>query len=55
MKTETDMNATQGSFDINRVRIVSSILLPPFMMEKKDAYGNEIKGEYEGFCVDLVE
>ncbi|VDO14545.1 unnamed protein product [Rodentolepis nana] len=25
------------------------------MMEKKDAYGNEIKGEYEGFCVDLVE
>ncbi|KAM3185923.1 hypothetical protein ACTXT7_005397 [Hymenolepis weldensis] len=70
MKTETDMNATQGNFDLNRVRIVSSILdpqslsrwlallpcpLPPFMMEKKDAHGNEIKGEYEGFCVDLVE
>ncbi|VDN99142.1 unnamed protein product [Rodentolepis nana] len=27
MKTETDLNATQGSFDLNRVRIVSSILV----------------------------
>ena len=25
------------------------------MMEKKDTNGNIIKGEYEGFCVDLVQ
>ena len=25
------------------------------MMEKKDANGNTISGEYEGFCVDLVQ
>uniref|UniRef100_A0A5K3F9E2 Glutamate receptor n=1 Tax=Mesocestoides corti TaxID=53468 RepID=A0A5K3F9E2_MESCO len=54
---ESPMDKTNSSVkvDLNRVRIVSSILLSPFMMEKKDANGKAIKGEYEGFCVDLVK
>ncbi|KAM7533984.1 hypothetical protein Aperf_G00000111088 [Anoplocephala perfoliata] len=55
MKAASDKNGSEVIVDHNRVRIVSSILLPPFMMEKRDADGNVLRGEYEGFCVDLME
>ncbi|CDI96736.1 glutamate receptor 2 [Echinococcus multilocularis] len=55
MKVPTDKNDLEAGVDHNKVRIVSSILLSPFMMEKKDVNGKPIKGEYEGFCVDLVQ
>ncbi|KAL5102876.1 Glutamate receptor [Taenia crassiceps] len=55
MRVPTDKNDSEASVDLKKVRIVSSILLSPFMMEKKDVNGNPIKGEYEGFCVDLVQ
>ncbi|VDM34074.1 unnamed protein product [Hydatigera taeniaeformis] len=55
MKVSTGKNDSEASVDLNKIRIVSSILLSPFMMEKKDVNGNPIKGEYEGFCVDLIQ
>lgn len=37
-------------------RIVTSILVPPFLIMKKNKTTNEpIPGQYEGFCVDLIK
>lgn len=42
-------------FQADEVLFSCPLQLSPFMMEKKDVNGNPIKGEYEGFCVDLVQ